>query len=48
MEKMDKVYLLVDGSIVDSGTHEEMLQKNELYNELNTYEKVGDLVWKKL
>ena len=27
MEKMDKVYLLVDGSIVDSGTHEEMLQK---------------------
>lgn len=44
MEKMDKVYLLVDGSIVDSGTHEEMLQKNELYNELNTYEKVGDLV----
>ena len=44
MEKMDKVYLLVDGKIRDSGTHEEMLEKNELYKELNTYEKVGDLI----
>lgn len=43
MEKMDKVFLLVDGKIVESGTHEEMLEKSELYNELNTYEKVGDL-----
>ncbi len=41
MEKMDKVFLLVDGKIVDSGTHKEMLEKSELYNELNTYEKVG-------
>ena len=44
MEKMDKVFLLVDGKIFDSGTHKEMLEKSELYNELNTYEKVGDLV----
>lgn len=44
MEKMDKVFLLVDGKIVESGTHKEMLEKSELYNELNTYEKVGDLV----
>lgn len=44
MEKMDKVFLLVDGKIVDSGTHEEMLEKSELYNELNAYEKVGDLL----
>lgn len=43
MEKMDKVFLLVDGKIYDSGTHKEMLAKSELYNELNTYEKVGDL-----
>lgn len=43
MEKMDKVFLLVDGKIVESGTHEEMLEKSELYNELNTYEKVGEL-----
>lgn len=41
MEKMDKVFLLVDGKIVESGTHKEMLEKSELYNELNTYEKVG-------
>lgn len=41
MEKMDKVFLLVDGKIVESGTHEEMLEKSKLYNEFNTYEKVG-------
>lgn len=41
MEKMDKVFLLVDGKIYDSGTHKEMLEKSKLYNELNTYEKVG-------
>ncbi len=44
MEKMDKVFLLVDGKIIESGTHKEMLEKSKLYNELNTYEKVGDLV----
>ncbi len=44
MEKMDKVFLLVDGKILESGTHEEMLEKSKLYNELNAYEKVGDLV----
>lgn len=43
MEKMDKVFLLVDGKIYDSGTHKEMLTKSKLYNELNNYEKVGDL-----
>lgn len=43
MEKMDKVFLLVDGKIYDSGTHIEMLEKSELYNELSTYEKVGGL-----
>ncbi len=41
MEKMDKVFLLVDGKICDSGTHKEMLENSTLYNELNTYEKVG-------
>lgn len=43
IEKMDKVFLMVDGKIVDSGTHKEMLEKSKLYNELHTYEKVGDL-----
>lgn len=42
MEKMDKVYLLIDGEIAASGTHQELLQKNEFYKELNAYEKVGD------
>ncbi len=43
MEKMDKVFLLVDGKIYDSGTHKEMLEKSKFYNELSAYEKVGDL-----
>ena len=43
MEKMDKVFLLVDGKIVENGTHEKMLEKSEIYNEFNAYEKVGDL-----
>lgn len=42
MEKMDKVYLLMDGKMMASGTHQELLQNNEFYRELNTYEKVGD------
>ena len=41
MEKMDKVFLLVDGKIIESGTHKELLERSELYNELNTYEEVG-------
>lgn len=44
IEKMDKVFMLIDGKIVDSGTHKELLERNSLYNELNTYERVGDLV----
>lgn len=44
MEKMDKVFMLVDGKIIDSGSHYELLERNSLYNELNTYERVGDLV----
>ena len=44
MEKMDKVFLLVDGKILESGTHKEMLEKSALYNELNTYEKVGGFI----
>ena len=44
MEKMDKVYLLVDGVITAQGTHQELLENNELYKELNDYEKVGGLI----
>lgn len=44
MENMDKVYLLIDGKIQDVGTHQELMEKNKLYQELNTYEREGDLV----
>lgn len=42
MEHLDKVYMLVDGQILDEGTHKELLENNQLYQELNAYEKVGD------
>lgn len=44
MENMDKVYLLVDGKIIASGTHKELLNSSELYKELSDYERAGDLV----
>lgn len=44
MQKMDKVYLLVDGKIQDEGSHIELLQRNDLYKELQAYEKVGDVI----
>lgn len=43
MQDMDKVYLLIDGKIEDCGTHKELLERSDLYNELAAYEKVGDL-----
>lgn len=44
MEKLDRVYMLVDGKICGEGTHEELLRNNELYREMTSYEKEGDLV----
>lgn len=44
MEEMDKVYVLLDGEIVASGTHAELLQNNEIYKELSDCEKAGDIV----
>ena len=44
MEDMDRVYLLVDGKILDSGAHQELLQRNQLYQELESYEKEGELL----
>lgn len=41
MKKMDKVYLLIDGKIHDVGTNEQLLERNQLYKELQSYEKVG-------
>ena len=42
MEHLDRVYMIVDGQILDEGTHKELLENNQLYQELNAYEKVGD------
>lgn len=44
MEDMDKVYVLTNGKIEASGTHEQLLETNELYQELNEYEKEGELL----
>lgn len=44
MEKMDKVYILVDGKIQDAGINEDLLQRNELYKELQAYEEVGEVI----
>ena len=44
MEKLDRVYMLIDGKIHASGTHKELLETNELYREMYIYEKEGDLV----
>lgn len=44
MEKLDYVYILADGTIVDKGTHEELIRKSELYQEFASYEKEGELV----
>lgn len=41
---MDKIYLMVDGKFIDSGTHEELLSKNSIYQEMYQYEMAGELV----
>lgn len=44
MKKLDRVYILIDGKIYDTGTHNELLQRNSLYQEMYNYEKEGDLI----
>lgn len=44
MQKMDKVYLLAGGKIIDAGTSEELLERNNLYKELQAYEEVGEVI----
>ncbi len=39
VEKLDKIYILLDGKIEDSGTHEELLERNEFYKEVYMLEK---------
>ena len=39
VKTLDKIYILINGRIQDCGTHEELLQKNEFYKELNNSER---------
>ena len=39
VEKLDKIYVLLDGKIEDCGTHEELLKKNKFYKEVYLLEK---------
>lgn len=42
VEKLDRIYLMVDGKILASGTHEQLLENNELYREMYEYEMEGE------
>ena len=39
VEKLDKIYVLLDGKIEDCGTHDELLERNEFYKEVYVLEK---------
>ena len=42
VENMNKIYVLLDGKIQDSGTHKELLERNTFYKEIYTLEKKGE------
>lgn len=39
IKNLDKIYILLNGEIQDYGTHEELLEKNEFYKELDLLER---------
>lgn len=39
IKQLDKIYILLDGKIQDYGTHEELVQRNEFYKELEYLER---------
>ena len=39
VEKLDKIYVLLDGKIEDCGTHEELVKRNKFYKEVYLLEK---------
>lgn len=39
VKQLDKIYILLDGQIQDCGTHEELIQRNEFYKELEYLER---------
>lgn len=42
VKDLDKIYILLEGKIQDCGTHQELLERNEFYQELNTLERKED------
>ena len=44
VEKLDKIYLMIDGEILASGTHQQLLESNELYKEMYQYEMEGEKI----
>ncbi|MGN0993263.1 MAG: ABC transporter ATP-binding protein [Bacilli bacterium] len=42
VEKLDRIYLMVNGEILASGTHRQLLENNELYREMYEYEMEGE------
>lgn len=44
VKDMDKIYLMADGKFVDNGTHDELLSRNSIYQEMYQYEMAGELV----
>lgn len=39
IKQMDKIYILLNGKIQDCGTHEELMQRNDFYKELEYLER---------
>lgn len=39
VKQLDKIYILLDGEIQDYGTHQQLVQKNEFYKELDYLER---------
>lgn len=39
VKELDKIYILLDGEIKDCGTHQELIQRNEFYKELEYLER---------
>ena len=39
VKQLDKIYILLNGQIQDYGTHEELMQRNEFYKELEYFER---------
>lgn len=42
VKDLDKIYILLEGKIQDCGTHQELLERNKFYQELNTLERKED------